>query len=51
MIHLSQSIFRKYSKLYYDNERNTNRLYFDRNSRFFNVSNDVYQDNQKRNHR
>ena len=51
MTKFSQSAFRKYSKSYYDNERNMNRLYFNRNSRFSNLSNNAYQDYQKRERR
>ena len=42
------SIFRRYSKSYcQDNERNMNRFYFNRNSRFFNILNNAYQEYQK----
>ena len=48
MIKSFNFIFRRYSKSYYqNNERNMNRLYFNRNSRFFNISNNVYQKYQK----
>ena len=48
MIKSSNFTFRRYSKLYYqDNERNMNRFYFNRNSRFSNISNNAYQEYQK----
>ena len=48
MIKSFNFIFRRYSKSYYqNNERNMNRFYFNRNSRFSNILNNVYQEYQK----
>ena len=48
MIKSFNFIFRRYSKSYYqNNERNMNRFYFNRNSRFSNISNNAYQEYQK----
>ena len=44
-------IFRRYNKSYYqNNEQKINRFYFNRNNRFSNISNNVYQKYQKRDH-